>query len=257
MDIAIVSITAFLAAIITFFSGFGLGTLLSPVLFLFFSVDVAIGITGIVHLFNNLFKVLLVGRFADKQVMLQFGVPAVLSAILGAMLLHALADLPVFFSYTLFDNLFKVYPVKFIVAVLLLIFISIEILPYFAKLAFNKNKLPIGGVLSGFFGGLTGTQGALRSAFLIKAGLTKEAFVGTAAVVSTFVDVSRLSVYASKLNHTILTDNSALLFSATISAIVGAYIGHKLLKKITLKTVQIFTTAMLALLSLALGLGFI
>ena len=32
---------------------------------------------------------------------------------------------------------------------------------------------------SGFFGGLSGMQGALRSAFLARAGLSKEAFVAS------------------------------------------------------------------------------
>ena len=91
-------------------------------------------------------------------------------------------------TYHLFDKVFDVYPVKFFISVLLIIFASIDLIPYFGKLQFGKNKLPIGGALSGFFGGLSGNQGALRSAFLIKAGLSKEAFIGTAVVVSTFVD---------------------------------------------------------------------
>jgi acyl-CoA reductase-like NAD-dependent aldehyde dehydrogenase len=39
--------------------------------------------------------------------------------------------------------------------------------------------LPVGGLLSGFFGGLSGHQGALRSVFLLRAGLTKESFIAT------------------------------------------------------------------------------
>ena len=64
---------------------------------------------------------------------------------------------------------------------------------------FGKDKLPLGGILSGFFGGLSGHQGALRSAFLIKAGLSKESFIVTGIVVSMFIDFTRLSVYASKI----------------------------------------------------------
>ena len=52
----IISMTAFLAAVLTFFSGFGLGTLLAPVMMLFFPAEVAIAMTGIVHLINNILK---------------------------------------------------------------------------------------------------------------------------------------------------------------------------------------------------------
>lgn len=257
MEIIIISITAFLVAILTFFSGFGLGTILTPIFMIFFPVDLAIGLTGIVHFFNNIFKLILVGKNADKTVLLRFGVPAVLAAILGSWLLVNISDLEPLFSYEMFGKTFEVFPVKFIISILLIIFASIDLIPYFNKLQFGKEKLPIGGVLSGFFGGLSGNQGALRSAFLIKAGLTKEAFVGTAVVVSTFVDFTRLSIYATRFSKAGLIDNLTLVICATLSAIIGAYIGNKLLKKVTLHFLQIAVAIMLIFISFALGAGLI
>ncbi|MFO7657586.1 MAG: sulfite exporter TauE/SafE family protein, partial [Bacteroidales bacterium] len=186
MEIFIISVSAFFVAILTFFSGFGLGTILTPVFMIFFPVDLAIALTGIVHFFNNIFKLVLVGKKADKDVLLRFGITAVIAAFFGSWLLLNISDIKPFYSYTMFGKLYEVYPVKFLISVLLIIFASIDLFPYFNKLQFNKNKLPIGGALSGFFGGLSGNQGALRSAFLIKAGLSKEAFIATAVVVSTF-----------------------------------------------------------------------
>jgi uncharacterized protein len=109
--------------------------------------------------------------------------------------------------------------------------------------------------LSGFFGGLSGNQGALRSAFLIKAGLSKEAFIGTAVVVSTFVDFTRLSVYATRFTSAGLMDNLSLVLCATLSAIMGAYLGNKLLKRVTLKFIRVFVAVLLILISVALGAG--
>lgn len=257
MEIAIISVTAFIVAILTFFSGFGLGTILTPVFMIFFPVDLAIGLTGIVHFFNNIFKLFLVGRKADKEVLLRFGVPAVIAAILGSWLLLNITDLKPLFSYEVFGKTFEVYPVKFIISVLLIIFASIDLIPYFNKLQFGKDKLPIGGALSGFFGGLSGNQGALRSAFLIKAGLSKEAFIATAVVVSTVVDFTRLSVYAIRFTKAGLSNNLTLVVCATLSAIVGAYIGNKLLKKVTLRFLQVTIAIMLIIVSLALGAGLI
>ncbi len=257
MEIVLISVVAFFVAILTFFSGFGLGTILTPIFMLFFPVELAIALTGLVHFFNNVFKILLVGKNADKSVLLKFGIPAVIFAFIGAWVLLHIPDAKPLFVYELFGKTFVVFPVKFIISILLIIFASMDLVPYFQRLQFAKDKLPIGGALSGFFGGLSGNQGALRSAFLIKAGLTKETFIGTAVVVSTFVDFTRLSVYASRFTKSGLTDNLTLVICATLSAIAGAYIGNKLLKKVTLKFLQVTVAIMLILISLALGSGLI
>ena len=257
MEIVVISLAAFIVAILTFFSGFGLGTILTPIFMLFFPVELAIALTGIVHFFNNIFKLFLVGRHADKEVLLRFGIPAIIAAIIGSWILLNISNLQPLFTYNAFGKHIAVYPVKFIISILLIIFASIDLIPYFNTLQFGKDKLPIGGALSGFFGGLSGNQGALRTAFLIKAGLSKEAFVGTAVVVSTFVDFTRLSIYATRFTQSGLTDNLTLVICATVAAIVGAYLGNKLLKKVTLRFLQITIAIMLIIISLALGAGLI
>ncbi len=257
MEIVIISIVAFFVAVLTFFSGFGLGTILTPVFMLFFPVELAIALTGVVHFFNNIYKIILVGKNADKKVLLRFGIPAIIAALFGAWVLLHIPDVKPLFSYTLYDRVFTVYPVKFIISILLIIFASMDLIPYFRNLQFGSDKLALGGALSGFFVGLSGNQGALRSAFLINAGLSKEAFIGTAVVVSTFVDFTRLSMYASRFAKSELFDNFTLVVAATVSAIMGAYFGNKLLKKVTLKSVQTIVAIMLILISIALGAGLI
>jgi uncharacterized protein len=257
MEIVLISAVAFILAILTFFSGFGLGTILTPVFMIFFPVDLAIGLTGVVHFFNNIFKVILVGRNADKNVLIRFGIPAVIAAFAGAWLLLRMTNLPPLFSYEMNGKIFLVSPVKFIIAILLIIFATMDLVPYFRKLQFGREKLPLGGALSGFFGGLSGNQGALRSAFLIKAGLTKEAFIGTAVVVSTFVDLTRLSVYATRFTKAGLNENIVLVTCATLAGITGSFIGNRLLKKVTLKFIQAVVAIMLIVISIALGLGWI
>ncbi len=222
---------------------------------IFFPVNIAIGLTGVVHFFNNVFKLILVGKKADRNVVLRFGIPAIIAAALGSWLLLNISDIEPLFTYTLFDKTIEVFPVKFIVAVLLIIFALLDLIPYFSRLEFGPEKLPLGGILSGFFGGLAGVQGALRSAFLIKAGLSKESFIATTVVVSTFVDLTRLSVYTSSFDKAGLTNNLPLVICATLSAIAGAYLGNKLLKKVTLQFVKVTVAVLLILISLGLGSG--
>lgn len=255
MEFLLIPIVAFLAAILTFFSGFGLGTILTPVFMLFFSVELAIALTGVVHFFNNIFKLILVGKNADKKVLIRFGIPAVIAALIGSWVLISIPTSTPLYTYTLFEKNFEVGVVKFIISILLIIFALMELIPYFKKLEFSKDKLPLGGVLSGFFGGLSGNQGALRSAFLIKAGLSKETFIGTAVVVSTFVDFTRLGVYASRVSSSGLTDNLTLVLLGTLAAIAGAFLGNKLLKKITIDSIQVIVAVMLIVISIALGAG--
>lgn len=257
MDIFIIALVAFTASMLTFFSGFGLGTLLAPVFMLFFPVELAIALTGVVHFFNNIFKLTLVARFANKDVLLRFGVPAVFAAFAGSWLLLQLSDLKPLYSYQFGQKSFEVLPLNFVMALLLIFFSLMDLLPFLKKLQFGREKLPIGGLLSGFFGGLSGNQGALRSAFLIKAGLSKEAFIGTGVVIAAFIDVTRLSVYATKFSQSGLNENLQLVIIATLAAMAGAFIGNKLLKKVTLAFVQTFVAIMLMGIALALGLGFI
>ncbi|SDR81025.1 sulfite exporter TauE/SafE family protein [Christiangramia echinicola] len=257
MEIVIISIVAFLVAILTFFSGFGLGTILTPVFMLFFPVELAVALTGVVHFFNNIYKLGLVGKNANKEVLIRFGIPAVIAALLGSWILINITDTQPLFSYTAFGSQLEVFPVKFLISILLIIFATMDLIPYFNKLQFGKSKLPIGGALSGFFGGLSGNQGALRSAFLIKAGLSKEAFIGTAVVVSTFVDFTRLSMYATGFLRSGLIDNLSLVFFATLSGIAGSYFGNILLKKVTLRFLQVTVAILLIIVSLALGAGII
>lgn len=257
MEIVIICLAAFITAILTFFSGFGLGTILAPVFAIFFPIDVAIALTGVVHFSNNLFKIVLVGKNTDKAVLLRFGIPAILASFAGAWLLLKITVLPALFQYQLWGKEFEVTPVKIIIAILLIIFSTLEILPSFQKVQFGRNKLVLGGVLSGFFGGLSGIQGAIRSAFLIKSGLSKEAYIATGVVIACLVDITRLSVYASRFASANMQQNLTLLIAATLSAIAGAYFGKKLLKKVTLRSIQLLVAIMLILISLALGLGFI
>ena len=101
MKILIICTVAFLASLLTFFSGFGLGTLLTLVFMLFFPAELAITCTGIVHFFNNIFKLSLVGRHADKGVVIRFGIPAKIVAIIGAWLLSKISVMHPLYEYYL------------------------------------------------------------------------------------------------------------------------------------------------------------
>jgi uncharacterized membrane protein YfcA len=256
MELLILCLAALVTSLLTFFSGFGLGTILTPVFAIFFPIEIAIALTGVVHFLNNIFKLALVGLHADKEVTLRFGIPAFLLAFLGALVLVRISDFSPLHSYSISEKEFFITPVKLVVAILLIFFAMMESIPYLKNLQFGKSLI-FGGALSGFFGGLSGNQGALRSAFLIKAGLSKESFIATGIVIACLVDFSRLGVYFSRFSESGLEENLTLVIAATLSAFIGAFAGSKLLKKMTLEIVQLIVSVMLILLSIAIGLGLV
>ena len=257
MQYFIICLAAFLASGLTLFSGFGLGTLLLPVMALFFPLDLAIALAAVVHALNNLFKCWLLGRHADKGAVVRFGVPAILSAVVGAWVLLYLSDLQPLINYQVWGREAHVMPVKLVVAALMVVFALIELAPRLANPSLSPRYLPLGGVLSGFFGGLSGHQGALRSAFLLKAGLTKESFIATGVVISLMVDIPRIIMYGVSLPALSLGENRLLLGSAILAAWGGAWLGNRLLAKVTLRLVQLLVALMLLGIAAALGSGLI
>lgn len=251
----IIGLTAFLASLLTLFSGFGLGTILTPVFGLFFPINVAVALTGIVHLLNNLFKITLLGKNASKAHILQFGLPSVVGGFVGALVLVGISQLTPLHVWQWGEKSFEISLLKLVIALLMILFALMEILPALKKLNFAKRYLTVGGLLSGFFGGMSGHQGALRSAFLVNAGLTKERFIATGVVVACMVDLTRLPVYFSRFASESLVNEWRTLLIATLCAFAGAYIGAKHMKKVTLAFVQWLTAGMIVSVAVLLGAG--
>ena len=261
MEYLIVCGTALVVSGLTLFSGFGLGTVLMPAFALFFPIPLAVAATAVVHLANNLFKVFLVGRKADWHVVARFALPAALAALLGAFLLASFEQSSSLWSYQTGGRTHEVTVLKLVIGLLIIAFALFELLPRFQNLVFDRKYLPLGGILSGFFGGLSGHQGALRSAFLIKADLKKEAFIGTGTVSAVIVDVVRLgaygvSFYAAKLGQ-VPKELAGLLLAATLAAFLGAFFGVRFMKKVTLRAVQQIVGWMLILIGCGMAAGLI
>lgn len=253
---AVVALAALLASGLTFLTGFGLGTLLMPVFALFFPVPLAVALTAVVHFLNNLFKLGLVGRRADRAVVIRFGAPALLAALAGAGALLWLADLAPLARYQLGGRELEVAPVKLVVAVLMVAFAGLELWPRAKRFAVDRKFLPLGGVLSGFFGGVSGHQGAFRSAFLLRLGLEKETYIATGVAIAVVVDLSRLSVYAARWRGAGgLGAEWGMLATATAAAFAGAFAGNRLLKKVTLGAIEIAVAGLLVVIAAGLGLG--
>lgn len=259
--VVIALIVALLASGLTLFSGFGLGTLLLPAFALIFPLEVAVGATAVVHLANNLWKGALLWRDAHWPTVLRFGVPAALAAFLGAFILVRLPH-SVWASYTLAGRSHEVTPVGVLIGGLIVLFGLFDLVPRLKRWHVSRKHLPWGGLLSGFFGGLSGHQGALRSVFLTKVGLGPTGFVATGTFAAIMVDVARLTVYGFgtwQENATGIAESGGwgVVFGAIAMAFLGAFIGKRMLGKVTMDGVRTLVGILLLLIGASLAAGLV
>ncbi len=263
MDYAVVITVSLLAGALTLFTGFGLGTILLPVFAIFFPAPVAVGATAIVHLINNLSKLMLVGAWTDRAVLIRFGIPAMLAAVVGALLLNLVGAMPAITTYAVGAGAAEITPVGLVIGMLVIVFGVLE-LRDLEEAGYSRKYLPLGGLLSGFFGGLSGHQGALRAAFLIRAGLDKKQFVGTSAACSAMVDVARLLAYwigasllisGTRSGFGAVEDAWGLIASACVAGFLGAFVGARFVEKVRLNSVRTAVGILLILLGLLMATG--
>lgn len=258
MDILIIAVVAALASALTLFSGFGLGTILLPAFALFFPAPVAVAATGVVHLLNNLFKGTLLRKRAAWPIVLRFGLPAIPAAIAGAWILAWLGDTPRLFEWSGFGQRFGPTGAGLVIGLLMIRFAALELQRWFQRLSAPPRLMPIGGVLTGFFGGLTGQQGAFRSIYLLRSGLTADRFIATGVMIAILVDVSRLTTYAASFTAAGLNPagrEGVLMLVGTLSAFAGAYFGTRRIEKLTVGSVRFGVAALMFLIGAALVAG--
>ena len=237
--IVLVSLSLF-TSIVTLFTGFGVGTIMMPVMALFFDVKVAIMLAAIVHIFNNLSRIVLYYRHLRWEIVRRFGVVSIVGAFVGSF-----AQLTVDSSW-----------LKNGVGLFLALFALLSLRP-----GLINWKLPAvidvaGGFLSGLIGGLIGNQGAIRSLYLLNYKLEKQELIVSAALIAVVIDLTRIPVYAYA-NYRYLTDNFLLLALVILASIAGTLIGSRILPQVSSELFKRIILVALLLLGVLMLLGLI
>lgn len=140
--------------------------------------------------------------------------------------------MPVVTSYPLFGVTKTVTVAKVVVGSTIAALSLYELRRGVQPVGLSRFGISAGALISGFFGGLAGNQGAIRSTVLIRAGLTPLSFAATGAIAAIAIDLTRLVVYGTAGSITaILADvfiRNAIV-AATCGALVGALFGRRLL----------------------------
>jgi uncharacterized protein len=258
MEFALIAASSLIASFLTFFSGFGLGTILLPVFALYYPLPVAVALTAVVHLLNNLFKLALVFKSINWRVVLIFGVPSMIAAFTGAYLLEQLSEADVTLTrFTFYNHEFTITWPGLVIGFLIILFAIFELSKKLSGMTFSKKWLVPGGFISGFFGGFSGHQGALRSAFLLRLNLEKSVFIATGVMIACLVDVVRISLYTKFDELKKGEANYYLLAVAVLSAWIGAFAGNKLFKKTSISFFKWFVGVFMLTMGIFISIGVI
>lgn len=203
-------------SVITLFTGFGVGTIMMPIMALFFDVKVAIFLTAIVHFFNNMSRLALYRSEINWRIIQRFGIISLTGAFIGS-----------YAQIYIDSNWLKVG-----VGLFLTTYALLSLIPNNITLKLPNGVDFIGGFLSGLIGGLIGNQGVIRSLYLLNYGLEKKELIVSSALIAVIIDSTRIPVYAYTNLH-YLQDNIVLLSMIVLSAILGTVIGSRILPKVS------------------------
>ncbi|MBI2989286.1 MAG: sulfite exporter TauE/SafE family protein [Deltaproteobacteria bacterium] len=237
---AAICLAALLVAALVLMSGFGLGTLLTPLFAIFYDIKIAVLLVAVVHFSNNLFKLGLFFRHLDRAVLKRFGVLSILGAFIGSFLQAWLQ------SETL----------KIGLGILLVVLGTVEFLPPRFSWSLPKRLDPIGGFLSGLLGGVLGNQGAVRSAYLLNYSLSKEAFVATATIIACLIDATRIPIYLLSYYNEIAMA-WPYLAATILAAFLGTLIGKWLLDIVSLGAFRRVVAGSVVVVGIAMAMALI
>jgi uncharacterized protein len=214
-------------------SGFGIGSILTPLLGAWIGTKLAVALVSIPHFLGTALRFAVIRQHVNRRVLWSFGITSAAGGLIGALLHIWLRS--VVLGYILG---------------VLLVFAGITGITGLAqRMRFGRITAWIAGALSGMFGGLVGNQGGIRSAALLGFDLKRDEFVATATAIALLVDIFRMPVYAAQQYRQVL-DQWPLIIVATAGVVIGTLSGKWMLSRISQNVFRM----MVASIILALGI---
>lgn len=233
--VVLVIVVSVLAGGVASVAGFGIGSLLTPLLAVDLGTKLAVAAVAIPHAAGTALRFWRLRHSLDWGVLRGFGLASATGGLVGA-LLHTVAT-----SLALT-----------IVFALLLIGAGLAGLTGLSdRMRFHGSAAWIAGALSGLFGGLVGNQGGIRSAALLGFPLSRDAFVATATTIALLVDAMRLPVYLMTVGDQIARVLAVVLM-ATAGVLLGTLAGERMLRRIPEAIFRRTVSAVILLLGVAM-----
>lgn len=233
MEIALILFVVIAAGGVGTMTGFGISTIMMPLILLFYPVPATLFFVGIIHFFGNVWKLLLFRRGLRWRLILSFGIPGVVATYIGASLVFSI---PAAVLSRILGSFLIIY------VIYLFVESSFRVKP---NLVFGS----FGGALSGFFAGIFGLGGAVRSLFLTAFDLPKAVYISTAGAIAIFIDAARLATYFK--NGARLP--TLLLYGLPVF-IVASFLGAAIAKRIVDRIPQEHFRKVIAVFLLLMGI---
>ena len=215
LALPLVTIVAFLAGAIASVAGFGIGSLLTPLLAVQTGTKLAVAAISIPHAAGTALRFWRLRHHINPKVLWGFGLTSAAGGLAGA-LLHTIAGGPVLTA---------------LLGILLVFAGILGLTGYAQRMRFAGQVAWVAGALSGLFGGLVGNQGGVRSAALFGFDLPKQSFVATATAIALMVDAARMPVYLATQGSDIARAWPYLLV-ATLGVLLGTLVGERILHRV-------------------------
>jgi hypothetical protein len=229
----LLTLAGIVAGAIAAISGFGIGSILTPLLAGWVGTKLAVALISVPHFLGTALRFAVIRQHVNRRVLWSFGITSAAGGLLGA-LLHVWLRSAV---------------LGYVLGVLL-VFAGITGLTGLAsRMRFGRTTAGIAGALSGVFGGLVGNQGGIRSAALLGFDLKRDEFVATATAIALLVDVFRMPVYAATQAHQMAEQWPSMLI-ATLGVVIGTLSGKWMLSRIPQNVFRMIVAAIV----LALGI---
>lgn len=229
--LAIVSLVAGAIASVT---GFGIGSILTPLVALSVGVKIAVAAVSIPHVIGTAVRFWTLRHRVDVHVLKTFGLMSAAGGLAGA-LLHTQTSSPA---------------LRIVFASILIFAGIMGVTGWSDRLRFGRGGAWVAGGASGLLGGLIGNQGGIRAAAMLAFDVPKEAFVATATAIALIVDGVRMPVYAISEGRALLAI-WPLIAIATVFVVAGTLLGRMLLGRVPDR----FFRRVVAALILALGVA--
>jgi uncharacterized membrane protein YfcA len=234
----LVAPVAVVAGAIAAVAGFGIGSLLTPLLTVRFGASVAVALVAIPHAVATLVRFVRLRRAVDRDVLLTFGLASAAGGLVGAV-----------------GHAFVQSGLLAVLLGVLLLFVGIGGLTGLtARLRFRGGAGIVAGVASGLFGGLVGNQGGIRSGALLGTDLRRDAFVATSTAVGLVVDAVRIPIYLSTAGDAIAA-NLRVVVVAAVGTVVGTLVGGPILARIPEERFRTIVSIVVAALGVLLIAG--
>lgn len=212
-------------------SGFGIGSLLTPLLAARYGMPLAVAAVSIPHAIATAVRCWRLRSHIDWSVMRSFGVLSAVGGLTGALL------------YSRFD---AVMLTRILGALLIATGIA-AVTEWVKRIHAHGAGANLLGLTSGFFGGIAGNQGGLRSGALMAFRLSPVALVATATATGLAVDAARLPVYLWTTGSKLVALGTPIL-TATIGVLIGTFIGERLLMGLSARAFRLVVGTFIGLL---------